>query len=146
MTPQNNVRRTLTGSVLRTDVSKLDEIYITKKVFSRAEEHWRYRQIQLIDKSGAKILANRGDAAADTNVFPIRGRRGFLKGAVDSIRHEMKRRASLHRDRIAREVSQYEHGVAKRRRVSPPALPGAVTPRAPNGPKHVSADDQGAQV
>src|ERR1700730_8487356 len=82
------MRRTLARAVLRTGVSKLDEINVAKEAFARAEEHRGYRQIQLIDESGAKILLNGGDAASDTNVFPIRGRGGSLEGAVDAIRHE----------------------------------------------------------
>src|SRR5258708_30615683 len=140
------MRRTLARDVLRTGVSELDEINVAKEAFARAEEHWAYRQIQLIDDSGAKILLNGGDAASDTNVFPIRGRCGCLEGAVDSIRHEVERRSSLHWDRFARVVGQHEHGVAKRRRVSPPALPGVVTPRPSNGSEHVSAEDPGAHV
>ena len=50
------MRRTLARDVLRTGVSELDEINVAKEVFARAEEHWAYRQIQLIDESGAKIL------------------------------------------------------------------------------------------
>ena len=65
------MRRTLARDVLRTGVSKLDEINVAKEAFARAEEHWGYRQIQLIDESGAKILLNGGDAASHTNVFPI---------------------------------------------------------------------------
>src|SRR5580700_9566062 len=128
------MRCTLACDVLRTGVSELDEINLAKEAFTRAEEHWGYRQVQLIDEPGAKILLNGGDAASDTNVFPIRGRCGSLEGAMDSIRHEMERRSSLHRDRFARVVGQHEPGVAKRRRVSPPALPGVVTPRPSKGP------------
>src|SRR3984885_5831512 len=140
------MRRTLARDVLRTGISELDEIDVAKEAFARAEEHWAYRQIHFIDESGAKILLNGGDAASDTNVFPIRGRCGSLEGAVDSIRHEMERRSSLHRDRFARVVGQHVHGFAKRRRVSPRALPGVVTPRPSNGSEHVSAEDPGAHV
>ena len=47
------MRRTLARDVLRTSVAELDEINVTEKAFTRAEEHWGYRQLQLIDKSGA---------------------------------------------------------------------------------------------
>ena len=124
VTPQNNMRRTLARDVLRKGVSELDEINVAKESFARAEEYWGYPQIRLIDESGAKILLNGDDATSDTNVFPIRGCRGSLEGAVDYIRHEMERRSSLDRNRFARVVGQNEHGDAKRRRVSPPALPG----------------------
>src|SRR5277367_3395983 len=140
------MRRAFARDVLRTGVSELDEINVAQEAFARAEEHWGYRQIQLIDESGAKILLNSGDAASNTNVFPIRGCCGSLEGAMDSIRHEMERRSSLHRDRLARVVGQYEYRTAKRRRVSPPALPGVVTPRSSNGSEHVSAEDPGTQV
>src|SRR5580698_5343950 len=140
------MRRTLARDVLRTGVSELDEIDVAKEAFARAEEHWGYRQIQLIDESGAKILLHGGDAASDTNVFPMRRRCRSLEGPVDSIRHEMERRSSLHANRFARVVGQHEHGVAKRRRVSPPALPRVVTPRPSNGSEHVSAEDIGARV
>ena len=96
--------RTLACDLLRTGASERNEINVAKEAFPRAQEHWAYRQIQLIDESGAKILLNGGDAAPDTNVFPIRRRCGSLEGAVDSIRHEMERRSSLHRDRFARVV------------------------------------------
>src|ERR1700730_16524553 len=139
------MRRTLARDMLRTGVSELDEINVAKEAFARAEEHWRYRQMQLIDESGAKILLNGGDAS-DKNVLSIRGRCGSLEGAVDSIRHEMERRSALHRDRFARVVGQHEHGGAPRRRVSPRALPGVVRPRPSNGSEHVSAEDVGAHV
>src|SRR3974377_2144401 len=129
------MRRTLARDVLRTGVAELDEINVAKEAFARAEEHRGYRQVQLIDESGAKILLNGGDAS-DTNVFPIRGRYGSLEGAVDSIRREMERRSPLHRDRFARVVSQHEHRGAKRRRVSPRALPGVVRPRPSNRTEH----------
>src|SRR5580704_3545478 len=106
------MHRSLAGDVIRTDVSELDEINVAKKVSARAEEHWRYRQIQLIDESGAKILLNGGDPAPDANVFAIRSRCASLKGAVDSTRHEMKCRPSLHRNRFARVVGQHKHGIA----------------------------------
>jgi len=38
------------------------------------------------------------------------------------------------------------HGMAKRRRVSPRALPGVARPRPSNGSEHVSAEDPGARV
>ena len=101
------MHRTLARDVLRTGVSELDEINVAKEAFARAEEHWAYRQIQLIDESGAKILLDGGDAS-DAHVFPIRGRCASLKGALDSIRHEMERRSSLDRDRFARVVGQRE--------------------------------------
>src|SRR5262245_55977651 len=140
------MRRTFARDVLCTGVSELDEIDIAKEAFARAEEHGGYRQIQLMDESSAKILLNGGDAASDTDVFPIRGRRGVLEGAVASIRDEMERRSTLHRDQLALVVGQHEHGAAKRPRVSPPALPGIVRPRPSNGSEHVSAEDPGAHV
>jgi hypothetical protein len=76
--------------VLRTGVSELDEINLAKEAFARAEEHWGYRQIQLIDESGAKILLNGGDAASDTNVFPIRGRHYLLRNG-DTARYALWR-------------------------------------------------------
>src|SRR5215472_3439751 len=100
------MHRTFARDVLCTGVSELAEINIAKEAFARAEEHGGYRQIQFIDESGAKILLNGGDAASDTNFFPIRGRCGFLEGAMDSIRDEMERRSSLHRDRLALVVGQ----------------------------------------
>src|SRR5215469_11488156 len=103
------MHRTLTRAVLRTGVSELDEIEVAKEAFARAEEHRGYRQIQLIDKPGAKILLNGGDAASDTNIFPIRDRCGSLEGAVNPIRHEMERRASPQRNRFACVVGQHEH-------------------------------------
>jgi hypothetical protein len=57
------MRRTLTRDVLRAGVSELDEINVAKEAFARAEEQRGYRQIQLIDESGAKILLNGGDAS-----------------------------------------------------------------------------------
>src|SRR6516162_11442336 len=139
------MHRTLARDVLRTGVSELDEINVAKKAFARAEEYWGYRQVQLIDEAGTKILLN-GRDASDTDVFPVRGRYGSLEGAVDSIRHEMESRSSLHGDRFARIVRQHEHGAAKGRRVSPRALPGVIRPRPSNGSKHVSAEDPGANV
>src|SRR5271155_4023904 len=139
------MHRTLSRDVLRTGVSELDEINVAKEEFARAEEDWAYRQSQLIDESGAKILLNGGDAS-DKNVLSIRGRCGSLEGAVDSIRHEMKRRSALHRDRFARVVGQHEHGRAPRRRVSPRAFPGVVGPRPSNGSEHVSAEDPATRI
>jgi hypothetical protein len=102
------MRRMLARDVLRTGVSKLDEINVAKEAFARAEEHWGYRQMQFIDESGAKILLNGGDAS-DENVLSIRGRRGSLDGTVDSIRHEMesRRRRSGSRAQRSRRRSRW---------------------------------------
>src|SRR5579862_342222 len=145
VTPENDMRRALARGVLRAGVAELDEINIAKEAFARAEEHRAYRYMQLIDESGAKILLNSGDAP-DRNVFPICGSHGSLEGAMDSVRPEMERRSALHRDRFARVMSKYECGNAKRRRLTPPALPGVITPRPSNGPEHVPADNEGANV
>lgn len=91
---QNDMHRTLARDEFPTGESQLDEINVAKEAFARAEEHWGYRQVQLVDEAGAKILPN-GRDTSDTNVFPIRGSRGSLEGAVDSIRHEMERRSAL---------------------------------------------------
>ena len=73
LTPKNDMRRTIARDVLRTGVAELDEINVAKEAFARPEEHWAYRQVHLIDESGAKILLNGGDTS-DTNFCSIRGR------------------------------------------------------------------------
>jgi hypothetical protein len=79
------MHRPLACDVFGTGVSELDEINVAEEALARAEERWEYCQVQLINKSGAKVLLNGGDAASYTNVCPSRGRSRSLDGGVDSI-------------------------------------------------------------
>jgi len=88
------MRRTLARDALRAGVPELDEIDIAKEAFARAQEHWRYRQVDLIDQPGGKILLHCGDAS-DRDVLPVCGRGGSFEGTVDSIRDEMERRSAV---------------------------------------------------
>src|SRR4051794_441284 len=93
-------------------------------------EHDRYLDhVHVVDQAGREKVAHDGRAASDADV-PSAGR---LTGGVERLRkrgvEEVERGATLHLDRSARAVSEYERGGVKRWVRPPPPLPvGVVLP------------------
>src|SRR6266511_3338765 len=129
------------GDRLEPLVAERAQVEALKEVLSAAQHHGPNREMEVVDEPGGQILADRGDAAAQAHIHsPGRGFR-LLQRRLNSVGHEMKGGAALHRDRLARVVRQYERRDVIGRLVSPPSLPALVRPRAAHGSKHVSPQD-----
>ena len=89
----------------------------------RAEQDRRDRDVQLVNETGPEELARRARASPNSHIFPAGDSGGLCKHLLRSQFHEVERRATGHLDRRALSMGQYEHRHAKRRLVTPPALP-----------------------
>src|SRR2546427_7312027 len=64
--------RTGAGGVFHALVSERTHIETFQQVFAFAKQDGRQRQVQLVDQTGAEILPNSGDTAADADVLAAR--------------------------------------------------------------------------
>src|SRR2546426_5251908 len=67
-----------------------------------------------------------------------------LQRSVNSLGDEPKLRAARHPERRPWMMRQHEDGGVIRRLLSPPALPAAIRPGAPDGTKHITPENPGA--
>jgi len=102
--------------------------------------------MQLIDEPGRQILPQRAHAAAQPDVLRPRRRARLTQRRLDSIGHEMERRAALHLERLARVVCEHEHRGVVGRVLAPPAAPTLIGPGTTHGAEHVAPDDPRADV
>src|SRR5205823_10229067 len=99
--------------------------------------------MQLVNQTGAQILADSGYAAAEANVAPTRRCGRLLQGDVNACGDKVKLRTPRHAKRRARVMRQHEHGRVIRRLVAPPALPVVVRQRASDREEHVVPKNPG---
>ena len=97
--------------------------------------------IHLVNQAGLQVLLGHGGAAAQGDVFAPPRVLGPLKGCVDAFGDEVEGRAALHFERIAGVMRKDEDGHVEGRILSPPAVPGTVSPRTVAAAKHVAAHD-----
>src|SRR5690349_3772186 len=102
--------------------------------------------MNLVDESCAQVLLNRSNAPANPNVLAFRSLGGPPACGVDSIRHEMEGRSTLHFYWRPRMVGQDKRRSMKWRNVSPPTFPGLIRPRPAHRAEHVSPHDPRADV
>src|SRR5215475_4043630 len=70
---QDDVHRALARNVLHAIIAEHAGVDAAQNVLAGAEQHRADGQMQLVDQPRAQILANRGDAAAETDVAAPRG-------------------------------------------------------------------------
>ena len=114
--------------------------------FAASEHHGRDGEMHFVDEAGLKILPDRRDAAADLHVLVAGRRPGLFERGLDPVGDEVKDRAALHLDGVARIVGEHEGRGVIRGIVAPPALPLVVGPVAADGAEHVAAQDEGAEA
>src|SRR5262245_6208048 len=97
--------------------------------------------MKVVDQSGLKVLADRGDTAAKADVASARRRSRLIESSVNAFGDESKLCISFHPERRARVMRQDKHRSVIRRLLAPPASPTLVRPRAANRAEHVSSQD-----
>ncbi len=102
--------------------------------------------MQLVDQTLAQVLPDRRGAAADPHVLAAGRLARTLERFMNAARHEVERRAALHRERRARVVRQHERVAVIRRLVAPPPSPALVGPLAAHGAEHVAPENPCADV
>src|SRR6266481_10048517 len=127
---QDDVRDVGCGNVLGAVIAELCCVDTGEEVLSGAQQDRGDGQMHLVDQPGAKVLPNRGYAAAKSDVLAVGGVGRSLKRCVDTIGDEMENRAAFHRDRCALVAGQHEDGGVIGRVVAPPPLPAVVGPGA----------------
>jgi len=133
-------------NVFGTPIAKLGCVNSSEQVLARAEEHWRNRQMKLINKRRAKILSNRFYASSDLNIVPLRCFACALQCRLDAVRNKMENRPAVHGDGRAGKVCKHEDRSVIRRVVTPPTLPRVVGPWTANRPEHVPAQNPGPDI
>ena len=102
-------------------------------------------EIELVEQPGRQVLLHNACAAGNRDVVVIRRRPGSLEGGLDPVGDERERRPTLHRQRLARVVAEYEHRRVEGRVLAPPARPRLV-PRSVAAAEHLAAHDVGADT
>src|SRR5262245_20946820 len=93
---EEHVRRALAGNVPVAFIPERTQIDAVQQMLSCAQEDRTDGQMQLVDQTGAQILANRRDPTADTNVAPCCRELCLGQGGVDALRHESEHGAARH--------------------------------------------------
>jgi hypothetical protein len=89
------------GNVLGAVIAELWSVDTGEQVLPGTQQDRGDGQVHLVDQSCAKVLPDRGYAAAKPDVLAVGGVGRSLKRCVDTIGDEMENRAAFHRDRRA---------------------------------------------
>src|SRR5581483_7914648 len=144
---QNDMsRRAMAGGVLGALVAKCAQVEPLHQMFASAEEDGGDDEVKIVEEARLQILADRRHAAADADVPIARGLARALQRFIDSARHEVEHRSSLHRERRARVMRQHEDRHVVRRFLAPPSLPALVRPGPADGAEHVAAHDPRSDI
>src|SRR5579862_5482817 len=100
----------------------------------------------MINQSCLQELANRGNPAAQPNVFTAGRRGGTLKGGSDAVGYEVKSRSAVHRNRLPRVMGEDEDLRVVGWRVAPPSFPSVVRPGSAHRPEHIAPQYPRADV
>jgi hypothetical protein len=65
---QNNVRRAFAGDGADTLIAESGSVDLVQQMLAAAEQNRADREMHLVDQAGAKILANGGNSAAETDI------------------------------------------------------------------------------
>lgn len=146
LSPQHDVGRVVRGGMLDHFETERRQIDSREHRFAAAENDGGDREVQLVDQPALEILPHGGNTAADLDVFAAGGRLGLFQRDLDPFGDEMKNRAALHRDGIARMMGEDEGRHVIRRIGAPPAFPFVIGPVAANRPEHVAPQNERAET
>ncbi|SFA96942.1 hypothetical protein SAMN04515620_11050 [Collimonas sp. OK607] len=138
--------RMLCRNIFGALITEFWQVDAGKKMFSGAEKDRGDNEVQFVYESGAKVLPNRGDTAAEPDILAAGSNGGKLKCSVDIVGNEVEYGAAIHRDRWPGVVGQHKNLRVIRWIVAPPSLPCIVGPRTSDGPEHVAPHDPGTYV
>ncbi len=127
-------------------IAELGRVNAFQEGFTGTEEDRRECQVHVIDESGAKVLPEGGDAAAQPDIPAVGSVNGSIQRGVNAIGDKVEGGASGHGKRSARVVGEDENRSVVRRIVAPPSLPNVVWPGAADRTEHVSANDPRADI
>ena len=130
--------------VLYALIAQRTNIDTVQQMLAGTKQDGRDGQVQLVDKSSAKILPDRGNAATQPDIAAARGIPRLPQRGVNTVGDEAKHSAALHHERRSRMMSQNEDRRVIRRLVTPPSFPAVIQPRASDGAEHVSTENPGA--
>jgi hypothetical protein len=99
-----------------------------------------------VDQAGFEVLLGNVCTTAQSHVFAACSFFGPFKRCFDSVGDEVKNCSTLHLKRTAGVMGENEDSHMKRRILSPPTVPGFVSPRAVPAAKHVAAHNRGPDV
>src|SRR2546421_4183257 len=97
--------------------------------------------MQLVNQFSLQILPDCPDTATDADIASSCRVFRTLQSNVDSVRHEMERRAAFHLNRVSRMMRQDKDRNVIGWRITPPALPRFIRPWSTNRPEHISSED-----
>lgn len=140
------MRGLLRGRELGACISQGPQVDALEQRLAAAEQHRRDGNVQFVDQAFAKVLPDRGRAAADAHILSGRRHPCALERLVDASSHEVKGRAAFHDQRCACVVGEHEDRNMVGRAVAPPAFPLVVGPVSTDGAEHVAAQDPGTHV
>ena len=127
-------------------VSQSAHVNPLEQSIPRARQNRRDGEVQLINESRTKVLLDGVASAANAHIHSLGCVARSVKRPMDAARDEVECRSAFHLDGRARVVRQYESRNVIGRVVAPPAFPAHVGPGAANRPKHVSAENLGANI
>src|ERR1019366_2372881 len=67
--PKHNVSGAFAGHALHALVTQSAHVDSAENVLACSEQNGRHRQVEFVDEPGPEVLPDRGDAAANPNVF-----------------------------------------------------------------------------
>lgn len=110
-------------------------------MFAGAKEDRADRNVDLVDQFGLKILPDRGNPSAESNVSAPGGIVRPLQCDMDAFCDEVEGRAAFHDDCGSGVIREHEDGSVVRGIVAPPSLPVVIRPGTADRSEHVTAED-----
>lgn len=132
--------------IFSASIAKFWQVDAGKQVLPGAEKDRGDNEMQFVDQSCAKVLPNRGYAAAEPDIPAAGSIGGELECSADIVGNEVEYGAAIHRDRWPGVVRQNKDLRVVRWIVAPPSLPCIVWPCASDRSEHVAPHDPRTDV
>ena len=143
---QHDMSRPRRRLVLGACVPQGRQIDAFKQPFASPQQHRRDGDVQFIDEAQTKVLLDRTDTATNAHIFASSRFPGTLECDFRAFGDEVKGRSALHDQRCTRVVGQHENRHVVYGILAPPTAPTLIRPGSATWPKHVPAQDPGADI
>src|SRR5215211_7921346 len=104
----------------------LETLQSVPEAYASTEQDRDHHRVHVVDEPGGKEVADHGGTSAEAYVLAARSLAGRLERLGRRSIDEVKRRAALHLNRLARVMGEDEDRCVERRVGTPPALPVRV--------------------
>src|SRR5689334_20773947 len=104
-----------------------------------SHEHRGYCQMQFVNLTGQQVLANNGNATADSDVLSFGSLSSYLQRGFCTLSDEVERGAAFHHQWGPRVMGKDIDRRVIWRIVAPPPFPGTILPWTADRTKHISA-------